>query len=160
VESARAARPADLDAVLGLAAAMRQELRPMRGGRIWALREARPEPLADAYRALLERDDALVVVGTIDEAVVGFGTGEVEVLQDGSLLGVVNDLFVDEEARAVGVGEAMLGVLSDFFIAQRCLGIDALALPGHRATKNFFEESGLSARAIVMHRVLGQADEE
>jgi GNAT superfamily N-acetyltransferase len=160
VESARAARPSDLDAVLFLAAAMRQELGPMRGGRIWALREARPEPLAEAYRTLLDRDDALIVVGTVDEVVVGFGTGEVEVLQDGSLLGVVGDLFVDEEARAVGVGEAMLGVLTDFFVARRCLGIDALALPGHRAAKNFFEESGLSARAIVMHRALGRAEGE
>jgi GNAT superfamily N-acetyltransferase len=126
----------------------------MRGGRIWAVREARPEPLGDAYRALMERDDALLVVGTVDDVVVGFGTGEVEVLQDGSLLGVVRDLFVDEEGRAVGVGEAMLGVLADFFVDRRCVGIDALALPGHRATKNFFEESGLSARAIIMHRAL------
>lgn len=155
MESARPAQPSDLDAILALADSMRDELRPMRGGGIWAVREARPEPLADAYRALLERDDALVVVGTVDDVVVGFGTGEVEVLQDGSLLGVVRDLFVDEEARAVGVGEAMLGVLADFFMASRCVGIDALALPGHRATKNFFEESGLSARAIVMHRALG-----
>jgi GNAT superfamily N-acetyltransferase len=154
VESARPARSSDLDAVLGLAASMRGELSPMRGGRIWAVREARPEPLPDAYRALLERDDALLVVGTVDDVVVGFGTGEVELLQDGSRLGVVRDLFVDEEARAVGVGEAMLAVLADFFVATGCVGIDALALPGHRATKNFFEESGLSARAIIMHRVL------
>jgi GNAT superfamily N-acetyltransferase len=154
VESARPALSSDLDTVLDLAAAMREELSPMRGGRIWAVREARPEPLADAYRALMERDDALLVVGTVDDVVVGFGTGEVERLQDGSPLGVVRDLFVDEEARAVGVGEAMLGVLADFFVAQHCVGIDALALPGHRATKNFFEESGLSARAIIMHRSL------
>ena len=33
-------------------------------------------------------------------------------------------------------------------------GIDAIALPGDRATKNFFERFGLTARAIVVHRVL------
>jgi hypothetical protein len=154
VENARPALASDLDAILELAVSMRGELTPMRGGRIWALREARPQPLPEAYSALLERDDALVVVGTVDEVVVGFGTGEVELLQDGSRLGVVRELFVDEEARAVGVGEAMLAVLADFFVATRCVGIDAFALPGHRATKNFFEESGLSARAIIMHRAL------
>ena len=38
---------------------MRAELGAMRGGALWAEREAWPEPLDDAYRALLERDDAL-----------------------------------------------------------------------------------------------------
>ena len=32
------------------------------------------------------------------------------------------------------------------------VGIDALALPGDRATKNFFETAGLTARAILVHR--------
>jgi hypothetical protein len=35
-----------------------------------------------------------------------------------------------------------------------CFGVDALALPGNRETKNFFESFGLVARAIVVHRRL------
>jgi ribosomal protein S18 acetylase RimI-like enzyme len=126
----------------------------MRGGAIWAVREARPEPLEAAYKALLDRSDALMVVGTIDDTPVGFGVGEVETLQDGSRLGVVSELFVDPEARAVGVGEAMLGALVDFCTAAGCVGVDAYALPGHRAAKNFFEESGFTARGILMHHRL------
>jgi hypothetical protein len=38
------------------------------------------------------------------------------------------------------------------------IGIDALALPGDRATKNFFETFGLKARAIVVHRSLMATD--
>ena len=34
------------------------------------------------------------------------------------------------------------------------VGIDSLALPGDRETKNFFETFGLKARAIVVHRSL------
>ena len=34
---------------------------------------------------------------------------------------------------------------------RQCVGVDAVALPGHRATKNFFEEFGFTARALVMH---------
>jgi hypothetical protein len=45
----------------------------------------------------------------------------------------------------------MLADLVEFFTARGCVGVDAFALPGHRAAKNFFEESGFSARAIVMH---------
>ena len=47
------------------------QLREERGGALWATREARPEPLEAAFAALLDRDDATVLVGTIDEHVVG-----------------------------------------------------------------------------------------
>lgn len=153
-EGVRAATAADIPAILDLAAALRTELEPMRGGRLWAVREARPGPLEGAYAALLDRPDACLVVGTIDGTVIGFGAGEVETLQDGRRLGVVDELFVETEARAIGVGEAMLGALVGFFRDQACVAVDAFALPGHRAAKNFFEESGFTARAIVMHHVL------
>jgi hypothetical protein len=38
--------------------------------------------------------------------------------------------------------------------SHRCIGIDAMVLPGDRETKNFFEMFGLTARAIVVHRAL------
>ncbi len=153
-EGCRPAEPADLPAIVALAAAMRAELQPMRGGRIWAVREARDEPLPAAYQELLAREGACLVVGTIDGTVIAFGAGQVETLADGERLGVVEELFVDPEARAVGVGEAMLAELVAFFRREGCVGADAFALPGHRAAKNFFEESGFTARAIVMHHAL------
>jgi len=42
----------------------------------------------------------------------------------------------------------------DWCRAHDCRGIDAAALPGNRALKNFFERFGLTARAIVVHRAL------
>ena len=36
--------------------------------------------------------------------------------------------------------------------ATGCIGIESMALPGDRDTKNFFEAAGLIARAIVVHR--------
>jgi hypothetical protein len=42
--------------------------------------------------------------------------------------------------------------------AAGCVGIDSLALPGNRETKNFFETFGLVARAIVVHRPLGDTE--
>jgi len=140
--------------VVGLVEALRSELTPMRGGRIWAVREARSGPPAEAYGALLTHPSTCVVVGTLDDVVVGFGVASVEPLSDGGKLGVVSELFVDPEARAVGVGEAMLEALVAYCTRQGCVGVDAFALPGHRAAKNFFEESGFTARAIVMHHAL------
>jgi ribosomal protein S18 acetylase RimI-like enzyme len=154
VESARRAGSADVArlAVLGRQGAA--ELTPNRGGSIWAAREARPEPLEDAYRSLLQRDDHCVVVGTIDAVVVGFGVGRIEQLRDGRTLGIVDELYVEPEARSIGVGEAVVGELLDFFVAHGCVGADAFALPGNRATKNFFEQQGFVARSLVMHRPL------
>ena len=153
-EGVRLARPDDVAAIVELAGVMAAELTPMRGGRLWSVREAKAAPLEDAYGSLIGRPDAHLIVGTIDGVVVGFGAGEVELLRDGSRLGVITDLFVHPEAREVGVGEAMLDDLVGFFAARSCAAVDALALPGHRATKNFFEEGGFTARAIVMHHRL------
>jgi ribosomal protein S18 acetylase RimI-like enzyme len=160
VESTRPATAADISRVVELAHLMRAELTAMRGGELWAVREAWPEPLEDAYGALLTRDEALLVVGTIDDVVVGHGAVVVELLRSGARLGVVTDLFVEHEAREVGVGEAMADALVAHCRAHGCTGIDAPALPGHRAAKNFFEAHGFTARALVMHRRLDAASSQ
>ncbi len=152
MEAARVATSHDIDRIVALTHDLREELQPMKGGVLWSQREARPEPLDVAYQELIDRDDALVVVGTIDHAVIGYGIVILEELRNGSRLGIVTDLFVEPEARGVSVGETMKDVLVGFCDERGCIGIDALALPGHRAAKNFFETAGFTARAIVMHR--------
>ena len=154
MEPARAATPDDLSTLVEMARSLRAEMHDQRGGALWVTREARPEPLEATIGSLLGRDDAAVIVGTIDGAVVGFGTVEVETLRDGTRLGVIGDLFVEREARAVGVGESIADVIVEFCTAARCIGIDACALPGARDAKNFFERSGFTARALVMHHKL------
>jgi len=153
MEEWRPATPDDLPQIVELAPAMREELCAFRGGELFLTREAQPEPLDQSYRALLARDDTLVVVGTITDAVLGFGAVTVETLRTGQHLGVITELFVEPEARAVGVGEAMIGALLAFCRERKCIGVDARALPGHRDTKNFFEEQGFTARSLTMHHV-------
>jgi GNAT superfamily N-acetyltransferase len=154
VEASRPAGEHDIAQIVELAVALRAELSDMRGGAVWVERDAWPEPLTDAYRALLARDDAHVVVGTIDDVVVGFGAAVVESLRSGAHLGAITDLYVDDQAREVGVGEAIIDSLIAFCADSGCIGIDAVALPGHRATKNFFEEHHFTARMLVMHHRL------
>ena len=154
MEGTRPAAAEDVPRIAELAELARVELTPMKGGALWAAREAIAPPFDTAYMTLLGRDDALVVVGTVDETVVGFGVATLERLRSGDTLGLVTDLFVEPDARAVGVGEAMAEALIAFCVGRGCVGVDALALPGHRAAKNFFEESGFTARALLMHRPL------
>jgi len=158
MEGSRPATAEDLPRIAELAELVRHELVPMKGGALWSAREAVAEPFEDTYGALIDHDDALVVVGTVDETVVGFGVVTLERLRTGETLGVISDLFVEPGARAVGVGEAMADDLVAFCAARGCTGIDALALPGHRTAKNFFEGSGFTARALVMHRALDRRE--
>ena len=154
MEGVRPATDDDLSRLGELARAGIAELTPMKGGAVWAAREARPEPVEESLKASLADDHTRVVVGTIDEVPVGYAVVRVEILNDGSRLGVVDDIFVEQGAREVGVGEAMMGDLVAWCEAQGCSGMDAMALPGHRSTKNFFEESGFTARNLVMHHRL------
>ena len=154
MEAARRATVDDLRAILDLAAELRDELVPMRGGSLWSRTAAYPDPLEATFRALLERDDACVLVGTIDDVIVGFAACNVAVLRDGTRLGQIVELFVTPEARAVSVGEGLLGQLVEWCRDQSCVGIDAFALPGHRAAKNFFETAGFTARALIMYHEL------
>lgn len=154
MEGARPATPSDLPHLVDLATRALAELAPMRGGAVFVQREGRAVPVEETLARDLSNPEAVVLAGTIDDTVVGYATGRTETLRDGSLLGVIDDLYVDEGARGVAVGEVMMDELLVWFRAKGCAGIDATALPGNRATKNFFERSGFTARLLVMHHRL------
>lgn len=160
MESARPARAGDRDDIVALADMVVRELEPTRGGAVWQRRESRALPVDASIdhdlRAAAAGSDAAtaVFVGTIDEVVVGYGVIRREALRTGEDLGVVTDIYVQPEARGIGVGEAIMDLIVEWATAQGCIGVDSIALPGNRATKNFFERFGLVARAIVVHRSL------
>lgn len=150
-EACRPAEATDVTRIAELARTAIDELAPMRGGTVWKAREARQEPLEEGLAAVLDDADARMIVATIDGVVVGYAVARIEDLPEGSVLGVVDDIFVEQGAREIGLGELMIGDLMTWCDERKCIGMDAVALPGHRATKNFFEESGFTARKLVMH---------
>lgn len=159
-EAARPATTADLARLVELAREAVSELRGTKGGAVWARRDARQEPLEASLAAAVADEDQFVVVGTFDGSVLGYAATRLQPLNDGALLGVIDDVFVEPGGRGVGVGEAMLDAVLAWCRDRGCLGVDALALPGNRATKNFFESFGLVARAIVVHRSLSELPAE
>jgi GNAT superfamily N-acetyltransferase len=154
MESARPATAADVGRLAELAEQAIAELTPTKGGDIWARREARRAPYDESFITDLADDDRLVLVGEIQGAVIGYAVVHVEPLRDDGSLGIINDIYVEPDARDVGVGECLMDAIVAWCSARGCVGIDGLALPGNRATKNFFETFGLVARAIVVHRRL------
>lgn len=150
-------RPADDDDVprlAELAAAAVEELRQGRGGEVWARHRGRRPPFEPELRAQVGDPGHHVLVGTVDDLVMGYGVATTEVLSDGGRLGVVTDLYTEPGVRELGVGETMMDGLLAWCREEGCFGVDSLALPGDRHTKNFFESFGLVARAIVVHRSL------
>jgi GNAT superfamily N-acetyltransferase len=158
VEGARLAGHDDLARLTALADEAAEEQREARGGPLFFRREVRPRPAGEWLAAALDADDQLVLAGTIDAdlagapSVVGYAVVRAEALRDGELLAVLDELYVEPHARSVGVGEALMDRALAWATERGCLGIDAWALPGNRATKNFFESFGLVARAILVHR--------
>ena len=153
-ENARIADADDIPLLEALAAEAIAELTPHRGGYLWSQLEARTYPLSESLSGDIADPSSIVVVGTIDGAGVGYGVATSVALHDGSAIARVTDIYVLPDGRGVGVGEAMIDAILDWAASQGHMGVDSLALPGDRATKNFFETHGMVARAIVVHRRL------
>lgn len=155
MESARRATAEDAPTIVELYREGLAELRPNRGGDLWSRREARPEPCdVDIAEHLVGAEDRLALLGLIDDAPVGYALARFEALHDGETLLVVSDLYVQPDARGVGVGEALMDQLVAAASDRGAVGIDSFVLPGDRHSKNFFEAHGLKARAILVHRSL------
>jgi GNAT superfamily N-acetyltransferase len=157
VEETRAATVGDLPRLVELAEMALDELAGQRGGWVWSRREARARPVGRTLAAAIEDPDQHVVAGLVEGYVAGYGVARLEALRGGAAIGVVSDLYTEPLLRGVGVGEAMMEDLVAFCRRRGCVGVDSLALPGDRETKNFFESFGLKARALLVHATLEPA---
>ncbi len=154
MEGVRLAGHDDLADLARLAGEAVAELTPHRGGEMWARTLGRRAPYEPALTEALDDPDVLVLAGTVDDTLVGYAVARLTPIEGGDTIVVIDDLFTEPGARAVGVGEAMLGVIVEWGTGKGAVGIDAVVLPGARETKNFFESFGLKARALVVHRDL------
>ena len=151
------ARPAathDLDTIVDLAVAARASLEHVRGGPVLLATDRGAGDERGYLQAAMADDDAQVLVGTLDDIVVGYLLAVLIPTPGGPLLAEIVELYVQPEARQVGVGATLLAPTISWAASRGCDGIDAVARPGDRATKNFFESHGLVARAIIAHRSL------
>ncbi len=147
--TARLAQHTDVACLEQLVAQARAAIVDQRGGAAhlgidgsgWSLSERLADP------------QCAVLVGAIDEVPIGYLVVSYR-LTDSQLAGRIEAIFVDPEAREVGVGEELLNASIAWCQSHGCVALDAVALPGDRHTKNFFETFGMVARAIVVSRDL------
>ena len=150
-----AARPAnreDLPVLLTLYRALEAEMTAIHP--MWPLADGLPEPVEDAFEQALADESNFLYVGTIDDVPLGLLLARIEDLLSqakGLQIGAIRLVFVEMDAREVGVGEAMRDLAMSDLRQHGITRFDAHVLPGHRLVKNFFEAGGFSARTIVMH---------
>lgn len=111
----------------------------------------------DEIRGWLSNPSCAVLVGLFDEEVVGVAAGRRGPARSGTrdLACSIDCCYVEEGARGVGVGTALVEELVEQFTRWGCTEVDAVALPGDRATKQLYERSGFKARLLTLHRQLG-----
>ncbi len=153
MEAVRRAEAADLERCRELVA---EALAATDGHRGAALLSGGASP-AGLAASLVERwaadDAAATVVGTFNDVIVGVAAGTVA--ESGPrTLGRIECFYVEPEARAVGVGQAMVERLLEHFTSRGCTDVDAVALPGDRSSKQLLESSGFKARLLILHRSL------
>lgn len=158
-ESHRPARRDDVDLLVRIAVDHAARIAGERGADLMLRRELSysEDELRERLVAAIEEPDSLLLVGTYDGVVFGYALADFEKLDDGGTLARVEQLVVEPEAREVGIGETIMNAVVDQARSRGCLGIDAMALPGDRETKNFFESFGLKARQLVVHRSLSDS---
>ncbi len=128
-----------------------------------SFREELREPTSDVIVASLAPGEETTGESSRSaEVVLGYGVLRYpgpEAVGDEAPVAVIRELWVDPRARRIGMGTALLERACDAALEHGCGGVDSLALPGDRATKNFFENHSMVARAIVVHRGLLPADD-
>ena len=150
-----AARPAaatDIPELVRMYRLLEAEMENLRG--LWKEADGLPEPVEEALASAVEDPDTSVYIGTADGIPFGFILGYSAPLlpqANGERMATIKLVFTEEEARGVGVGEAMRDTLVAQFRAEGHRWFDAHVLPGHRLAKNFFEAGGFSARFIIMN---------
>ena len=120
-----------------------------RGGAV--LEQLDPRPTIDDAR--LADEDVLLALGLYDDVVFGYAHAEVLDVH-GARIVRMYDVFVEPDARGVGIGESLLTFIFDWAREKGAGAIDSIVLPGNREGKNFFERFGLVARAIHVYRAL------
>jgi GNAT superfamily N-acetyltransferase len=142
---ARVATTDDLPTLRALEDAARDIVRPVRGGAV----HLDVDGVAWSLSSRFGSPNVVVLAGLIDGAVIGYA-----VVSAASTAARIEAIFVEPEARELGVGEELLNEAISWARHQQCTTLDAVALPGDRHTKNFFETFGMVARAITVSRSL------
>lgn len=141
-ESVRPAASADAATLATLEEAARAHLFYQRGGPA-VLAE---QPATRDWAAAIADDQRRVFVAELDDVVFGY----LELRFTPVQAAIVHQVYVDPEARELGLGDWLIEAALDAARSRGSLVFEGFALPGDRDTKNLFERAGITARKIIV----------
>ena len=93
----------------------------------------------------------IVLVALRSLSIVGYAKGDIDA--KGTIC-MVSHVFVDPQARQLGIGAGLIGEIARVAKAKGCQTLDAVALPGDRKMKNLYERIGMPARLLIASKTL------
>jgi len=154
MEAVRLARADDAVACHALLTEALAAVRHQRGGATLA-GPVEADDLLSGWLAPSQPETVALWVGEFGGAVVGLLAVSTFTRpgHDG-LSGRVECVYVEEGARGVGVGSALMDAAVTWCSERACTDMDARALPGDRASKQRLEAAGFTARLLILNRRL------
>ena len=150
-DSARLAEADDLTSFVHLHFLSRSGIEGHKGSDLWLERKSLNVEPKDLFNQLLVDERYGCILGLFENCPFGFLIAEVTQLY-GETSVDIHEVFVEQDARKVGVGESMMEFLIDWAKKKSAKSITSRALPGDRELKNYFERYKLTARMIEVER--------
>jgi GNAT superfamily N-acetyltransferase len=152
VEAVRPAQDSDRDSCTQLLEQALAAVATMRGGPALAGPVTAPQLIE---RWFDPQPTSALFVGEFHEVVMGLLAVTTYVRPGADApTGRIDCCYVEQEARGVGVGSALMEAGVQWCEAHSCADIDARALPGDRNTKQRLEAAGFTARLLTLNRRL------
>lgn len=165
MSASRRAAPPDAEAVARLAKLAREDLLARRGGAALLAEPAYGAACGEGAVSFLAEPTSAVWIGSWAGADVGYAVASsIQAPPEGPLgiqaqpegpLGIVRCIWVEPEARGLGVGELLMAAAVEWLRRGGVTAIDAPALPGDRSGKRLLEMGGFQARLLVMRSLPG-----
>ena len=144
----RSASENDVIAIVELATEAQTEIAQFRGHEqlleVWTLTDQQ-------WATAVTSDKNIVLVALSSMSIVGYAKGDINV--KGTIC-TVGHVFVDPQARQLGIGAGLVGEIARIAQAKACQTLDAVALPGDRKMKNLYERIGMPARLLIASKNL------
>ena len=153
VETARLANSEDEQYFNDLFTAARVETSSAKGFELWNQLESVGNAPGVTFQEFVADTQKAIVIGEYNNYPLGYMLIELLTIDD-KFATNIHEVFVDADAREVGIAEAIMDFTIDWSRANGSTLIMGRAFPGDRATKNFFERFRITARLIEVSKEL------
>lgn len=144
----RSASEQDVPAIVDLAKEAQTEIAQFRGHEQLLEDSTSTE---QQWATAIASDTNVVLVALSSMSIIGYAKGDID---DKGAICLVSHVFVDPQARQLGIGAGLVGEIARVAKAKGCQTLDAVALPGDRKMKNLYERIGMPARLLIASKNL------